>query len=124
MITAIKSFGESIGKKWIKNKAMPILTEFIDHKDYLLRQNYTIGVVKMKSVIPEDQAKEILNGIMRCLKDPMPNVRMSAIEPFQQFSNIEDLKIKLLEIQGKDKDEDVRMHAMKLYYDIFDNNKD
>jgi hypothetical protein len=45
MITAIKSFGESIGKKWIKNKAMPILTEFIDHKDYLLRQNYTIGVV-------------------------------------------------------------------------------
>ena len=42
----------------------------------------------MKSVIPEDQAKEILNGIMRCLKDPMPNVRMSAIEPFQQFSNI------------------------------------
>lgn len=102
MISSIKTFGEIIGKQWIQEDALPILLKYINHKDYTKRQNFTIAVVKIKSVIPEVMTKEVVKGINKCMNDEMANVRMSAIEPFKQFSNIETLKDKLIEIQKND----------------------
>ena len=46
-IGAVKSFGESVGKKWVNKTALPIFFKFINEKgyDYALRQNFTNAVV-------------------------------------------------------------------------------
>ena len=120
MIASIKTFGEIIGKKWIQESALPSQLEFINDKDYTKRQNFTLAVVKIKTVIPEIMNKEVEKGIDKCLHDEMANVRMSAIWPFKQFASYETLQKELERILKTDKDNDMRLQAQKQYKEMFE----
>lgn len=85
-LNALKKIAVSLDKPWMESNLLAILEPFLQEKNHFLRMNFFSGFQKMAKNLPLDLQKKIIGKIKDSYKDPLPNVRIMAIEALRSLT--------------------------------------
>jgi len=115
----LHKIAQEFGPEWTKENLVPQVTTMIQNPHYLYRMTVLVTISMLTMVVDEADRSQLLQSILDCAKDPVPNVKFSVAKNLQRLMTEANMgretvsdKIKpCLKELSEDEDADVRFFA-------------